>query len=70
MFTYSGQSAVRMAKRYRAEESADVPRSTRARKLRSPRLAPPSILTSPWWVSAEGLRAGLGSRRHGTARPA
>lgn len=70
MFTYTGRSAVQMAKRYRAEEGGDAPRAMRPRKLRSPRLAPPSILTSRWWVSSEGLRAGLDSRRHGTTRPA
>lgn len=70
MFTYTGRSAVRMAKRYRAEESGLEPRATRTRKLRSPRLAPPSILSSRWWVTSEFLRAGLGSRRPGTTRPA
>ncbi len=70
MFTYSGKSTVQMAKKYRAEESADVPRATRTRKHRSPSLAPPSVLTSRWWVTSEGLRSGFGPKHGGTATPA
>ena len=70
MFTYSGRSAVAMAKRSRAEESSDASRPTRTRKPRSPRLAPPSILSSRWWVASAGLRGRLGSARHGPIRPA
>lgn len=66
MFSYTGRSTIQMAKQYRAEESTGAQQKARApKKLRSPRLAPPSVLSSRWWVAAEGLRTGLHGQQRG-----
>jgi hypothetical protein len=69
MFTYTGSSTVQMAKHYRVRETARTKRASRTRTLRTPRLAPSSVLTSRWWVASDALAYGR-SAGQGTPRAA
>ena len=70
MFTYTTQSSIQMAKHYRAEQSTRSPRRARTRQLRTPRLAPSSLLTSRWWVASDALQHGRSVGQGGTPRAA
>lgn len=70
MFTYTGKSSIQMAKQHRAEQPTGWSRAVRTRKLRTPRFAPPSVLTSRWWVTSEALRYGRSTGQDGTPRAA
>jgi hypothetical protein len=69
MFTYTGTSTVQMAKHYRVREFVRTKRTARTRTLRTPRLAPTSVLSSRWYVASEGLSFGR-SAGQGTPRAA
>jgi hypothetical protein len=70
MFTYTGKHSIRMAKHHRATETTGRTRVARTRTLRAPRVAPPSVMTSRWWVATEGLQYGRAAGQWGTPRAA
>jgi hypothetical protein len=71
MFTLTSSSSnIQVAKHYRAEQPTRASYAVRTRRLRIPRFAPPSVLTSRWWVASDAQRYGRSAGQGGTPRAA